>query len=304
MKCAIYARVSTEGRGQDAENQLAQLRQFAAAMTWEITAEYVDNVSASGRKERPAFVRLFEAASKRKFDIVLFWSLDRFSREGVRETLNHLTRLDGWGVGFRSYSEQYLDSTGIFKDAVIAILAAIAKQERIRISERTKAGLDRVRAGGTILGRRAVVVDVDSACRLLDEGASYRKVANQMGLKLAVLHRALNRPIDFAAHGAMLALQAEGKTTDAIADELNTRGLTRPDEAWTGPTVANILRREKGQMSVTELREALRPYGTPYRLTMTRSQLQHAWDTIRANEAEHGSADRPLLPVIWPQQPK
>lgn len=244
MKVAIYARVSTEGRGQDAENQLAQLRQFAAAMTWEITAEYVDNVSASGRKERPAFVRLFADASKRKFDIVLFWSLDRFSREGVRETLNHLTRLDSWGVGFRSYSEQYLDSTGIFKDAVIAILAAIAKQERIRISERTKAGLDRVRAGGTKLGRRAVVVDVGNARALLaEEGASYRKVANQMGLKLAVLHRALN-PIEAAAYGAIVALRAEGKTTDAIADYLNTRGLKRAGQKlWSGQTVVEKLRR-------------------------------------------------------------
>ncbi len=192
MKAAIYGRVSTDGRGQDAENQLVQLRQFATAMQWEITGEYVDNVSASGKKERPAFTKLFNDASKRKFDLVLFWSLDRFSREGVRETLNHLTRLDGWGVGFRSYTEQYLDSTGIFKDAVIAILAAIAKQERIRISERTIAGLDRVRAAGVRLGRRQRKFDVAHARVLLAvDGASYRKVAKEIGVGLAVLHRAM-----------------------------------------------------------------------------------------------------------------
>jgi DNA invertase Pin-like site-specific DNA recombinase len=192
MRTAIYGRVSTEGRGQDSENQMVQLRAFALAMHWEITAEYIDNVSASGKKERPAFKKLFADASKRKFDIVLFWSLDRFSREGVRETLNHLTKLDSWGVGFRSYSEQYLDSTGIFKDAVIAILAAIAKQERIRISERTKAGLDRVRAAGQKLGRRYRQFDVDHARRLMTaDGASYRKVALQVGVSVAVLHRAM-----------------------------------------------------------------------------------------------------------------
>jgi hypothetical protein len=48
---------------------------------------------------------------------VLFWALDRFSREGVLPTLHHLQRLDSWGVAWRSYTEQYLDSTGIFKDA-------------------------------------------------------------------------------------------------------------------------------------------------------------------------------------------
>lgn len=190
MTAAIYARVSTEGRGQDAENQLVQLRDFAKAMKWGVYGEYIDNVTGSGKKDRPQFNKLFADAAKRKFDIVLFWSLDRFSREGVRETLNHLTKLDHYGVGFRSYSEQYLDSTGIFKDAVIAILAAVATQERIRISERTKAGLDRVRASGVTLGRKPRAVDITEARRLLD-GSSYRKVAASMGIAVSILHRAL-----------------------------------------------------------------------------------------------------------------
>ena len=74
---------------------------------------------------------------------MLFWSLDRFSREGVFETLQYLQRLTAYGVGYRSFSEQYLDSCGMFRDAVISILAVIAKQERVRLSERTLAGLAR-----------------------------------------------------------------------------------------------------------------------------------------------------------------
>ena len=66
-----------------------------------------------------------------------------FSREGVRETLNHLERLASYGVEYRSFTEQYLDSCGIFKDAVLGISATIAKQERVRLSERTLAGLER-----------------------------------------------------------------------------------------------------------------------------------------------------------------
>ncbi len=191
MKTAVYARVSTKERGQDTENQLVQLRQFAEAMKWTIYREYVDEVTGSGKRERPAFVRMFADASKRKFDMVLFWSLDRFSREGVRETLNHLTKLDSWGVGFRSYSEQYLDSTGIFKDAVVAILAVVAKQERIRISERTIAGLDRVRAAGVKLGRTPRSFDHSEARRLLSSGQSYRQTAKALGLGVATLHRGL-----------------------------------------------------------------------------------------------------------------
>ncbi len=65
---------------------------------------------------------------------------ERLSREGVLETLQHLNRLTACGVGYKSFTEQYLDSCGIFKNAVIGILAVVAKQERVRLSERTKAG--------------------------------------------------------------------------------------------------------------------------------------------------------------------
>jgi DNA invertase Pin-like site-specific DNA recombinase len=71
---------------------------------------------------------MFADARTQKFDMVLFWSLDRLSREGVAATLNHPERLTGYGVGWRSHTEEYLGSTGLFKDAVVAILATIAKQ--------------------------------------------------------------------------------------------------------------------------------------------------------------------------------
>ena len=81
---------------------------------------------------------MMTAASRREFDLVLFWSLDRFSREGVLATLQYLQRLTSYGVGWRSFTEQYLDSCGIFRDAVLSILATIAAQERVRISERVR----------------------------------------------------------------------------------------------------------------------------------------------------------------------
>ena len=101
---------------------------------------------------------------------MLFWSLDRFSREGVRETLNHLERLTSYGVNYRSFTEQYLDSCGIFKDAVLAILAVIAKQERVRLSERTLAGLAKARKQGRVGGRPRLVQE-RSGCGAPGEGA-------------------------------------------------------------------------------------------------------------------------------------
>jgi DNA invertase Pin-like site-specific DNA recombinase len=128
---------------------------------------------------------MFDAAYRREFDCVLFWSLDRFSREGVLETLQHLQKLTSFGVAFKSFTEQYLDGTGMFRDAVISILAAIAKQERVRLSERTMAGLERARAKGRFGGRPRVRRDKDrdvkAICKLREDGQSYQEIADELG---------------------------------------------------------------------------------------------------------------------------
>jgi DNA invertase Pin-like site-specific DNA recombinase len=79
-RIAIYARVSTEK--QDADNQLAELRSFAERQQWKTVEEFIDAGSGSGKKARPRFDACLLAASQKKFDVLLFWSLDRLSREG------------------------------------------------------------------------------------------------------------------------------------------------------------------------------------------------------------------------------
>jgi DNA invertase Pin-like site-specific DNA recombinase len=188
MRVALYARVSTKDKRQDTANQLDQLRQFAATQGWTIVHEYVDRATGK-HSDREEFQKLFQDASQRKFDVVLFWSLDRFSREGVRETLNHLQRLTSYGVDWRSFTEQYLDSCGIFKDAVLGILATIAKQERVRLSERTIAGLARARKQGRIGGRPRVVVDREKVRRLAAAGKSLSEIAVAVGTSKSTVHR-------------------------------------------------------------------------------------------------------------------
>ena len=125
--------MSTPDGRQDADNQLVELRRFAESQGWQIVQEYVDHESG-GRATRKGFQRMFADARQRRFDVLLFWALDRLTREGASATLQYLTQLDSYGVGFRSLTESFLDSCGAFKDAVIAILAVIAKQERVRLS--------------------------------------------------------------------------------------------------------------------------------------------------------------------------
>jgi len=136
---------------------------------------------------------MLAAASRREFDVVLFWALDRFSREGVYVTLQHLQSLTSYGVGYRSFTEQYLDSCGLFKDAVISILATIAKQERIRLSERTIAGLERAKANGRVAGRPRVICNRDKVLALRQSGQSLGMIASKLGLTKTTVHRIVNQ---------------------------------------------------------------------------------------------------------------
>jgi len=176
MRVAIYCRVSTQD--QDNKNQLAQLRKYCAGHGHTIIQEYSDTCSG-GKADRQQFKRMFEHASQKKFDLLLFWSLDRLSREGVLATLQYLQTLTQYGISYKSFTEQYLDSLGPFREAVLAILAAIARQEKIRISERTKAGLEKARKQGRVGGRRKALcpANVDKAAALRAKGETWPSIA-------------------------------------------------------------------------------------------------------------------------------
>lgn len=192
-RVALYARVSTKDGRQDTENQLIALREYCERQGWAVTAEYVDH-ETGGTSKRPHFQQMFADARARRFDLVLFWSLDRLSREGVSATLNHLERLTASGVNWRSFTEEYLDSCGMFKDAVLAILAVIAKQERVRRSERALAAVAKLRRQGRTehLGRPHKVVDRDRVRRMAAHGMSLRAIGGATGISPATAMRIVN----------------------------------------------------------------------------------------------------------------
>lgn len=182
MKVAIYARVSTKTKGQDVENQLMILREFCLKMEYNIYNEYVDHESG-GSSNRPAFTQMFADAAKRKFDMVLFWSLDRFSREGTRKTIFLLQQLDDNGIQYKSYSEQYIDSSGIFKDVIISLLSTLARQEKTRIGERVLCGLERARKNGRIGGRPRISEEkITTINELKLKGWSLRRIGKEVNI--------------------------------------------------------------------------------------------------------------------------
>ena len=190
MKAAIYARVSKK-KGQDTENQLVELRRYAKARDWDVV-EYVDRDTGK-HANRDAFKELFADCSRRKFGVVLVWALDRLTREGVLKTFAHVEKLASYGVLFESYSEPYFRTTGPAGELLMAVLAWVAKQERQRISDRTKAGLATARAKGRVGGRPAKIFDRQRARDMRDENPprSWRAIGRELGVAQSSIRKAL-----------------------------------------------------------------------------------------------------------------
>ncbi|RZJ58220.1 MAG: recombinase family protein [Hymenobacter sp.] len=179
MRVAIYARVSTKDKGQDPENQLYQLREFAERHG-RIYHVFTDQESG-GKAGRSAFQQLLLEAYQQKFDLVVFWRLDRFSREGALATLRYLKELKDHGVNYKSFTEPYLDSLGPFGDVIVSMLATIAAQDLIKISENTKAALAKKRAAGVQLGAPRKSADaIEQVRRLKANGASNQAIARAL----------------------------------------------------------------------------------------------------------------------------
>jgi DNA invertase Pin-like site-specific DNA recombinase len=187
-RVTIYARVSTRDKGQDTENQLAQVREFCARQGWEIVHEYLDRATGK-HSDREQFKAMFQAASQRKFDAVVTWALDRLSREGVAQTFEHLKTLLSYGVQYISFTEAHFRTTGPAGELMIAIAAWIAQQERKRLSERVVAGLQRARKQGRVGGRPRLVVDRQRVADMKAAGKTRAEIAVALGMSTRTVSR-------------------------------------------------------------------------------------------------------------------
>jgi len=150
-KAVIYGRVSTGD--QDYNNQLNVLTGWAAARGFEVVATYAEKESAWRNGHPAELSRLIADAQRRKFDIVLVWSLDRLSREGALAILKLINNFTAWGVKVLSYQESWTEAPGELGELLYALIGWVARMESQRRSERTKAGLARVKKEGKRLGR-------------------------------------------------------------------------------------------------------------------------------------------------------
>lgn len=179
-RAGLYARVSTDGRGQDPETQLRQLREYADRRGFTIAAEFVDHASGT-RDDRPHYKRLLEAVRKRQIDVVLVWRYDRFARS-TQALVNALTEFKALGVDFISYQEN-VDTTTPQGELVFGLMASLAQFESALIGERVRAGMQRARAQGKLVSRPPITAAVKGQIEALwKQGLSRNRISQQLGI--------------------------------------------------------------------------------------------------------------------------
>ena len=187
-RTAVYLRVSTEDQSLD--NQRADIKRLLRARRLRQVASFEEQVNAA--KARPEFEAMMDAAHRGEFETLVVWALDRLGRS-MAGNLQAVLDLDRCGVEVISVKESWLDTGGPVRSLLIAIFGWVAEQERIRMGERTKAGMERARRKGVTIGRPRRSVDVRRAQSLLDKGHSLREVARRLRVPPTTLHRALKR---------------------------------------------------------------------------------------------------------------
>ena len=199
MKFSLYARVSTSDKEQNPLTQLLPMREYVNSQDgWSIFREYIDYVPATDITHRVQWRELLNDASKRRFDLILVWRIDRAFRS-VLDAATTLERLRSWGIGLRSYSEPWLDTTSPFGEALYYITVAYAQLERGILRERVRAGMERAKKQGHKIGRPRVMDRRGFKRRFgvvleqLQQGSiSRNQAAKELGIGYATLLRLIN----------------------------------------------------------------------------------------------------------------
>src|ERR1700704_2007810 len=178
---ALYVRVSTDG--QTVENQTRELSQIAERRGWQVVETYSDvGISGSkGRDKRPGLDRMLNDAGRRKFDVIMAWSLDRLGRSlnDLRGTIQHL---EACGVDLY-LDQQSIDTTTPAGRLMFQVTGAFAEFERSMIRQRVHAGLKRAVEQGKQLGRPKIDPAIEK--RILTQlraGKGILKVAAECGV--------------------------------------------------------------------------------------------------------------------------
>ena len=200
-RAAIYVRVSTDK--QTVENQVRELRQIAERRGWQVVEQYNDaGISGSkGRDARPGLDQMLKDASKRRFDVIMAWAIDRLGRSLI-DLLGTIQTLEACGVDLY-LDQQSIDTTTPAGRLMFQVTGAFAEFERSMIRQRVHAGLKRAVEQGRMLGRPRVSEAVEKRVQAqLRAGKGIIKVAREVGVGTGTVQRIrdeMKGPFDAAA---------------------------------------------------------------------------------------------------------
>jgi len=200
-RAAIYVRVSTDK--QTVENQVAALRQIAERRGWEVVEQYSDaGISGSkGRDGRPGLDQMLKDASRRKFDVIMAWAIDRLGRSLI-DLLGTIQTLEACGVDLY-LDQQSIDTTTPAGKLMFQVCGAFAEFERSMIQQRVRAGLKRAAEKGNYPGRPKIGEALEKRIQTqLRAGKGMLKVARELGVGTGTVQRIkaeMDGPFDVAA---------------------------------------------------------------------------------------------------------
>jgi DNA invertase Pin-like site-specific DNA recombinase/transposase-like protein len=249
MRAAIYTSLNKLD-GENAEEQLVELRTYAAARHWNICSEYEDLYTSGSKDSRPELNRLLADADRRRFDVVLCWKADRFGHS-LKHFVNALTALDSHGVAFVSVRDN-LDLSTPTGRLMFQIVGVMAVRERSLIQERVKAGLRKAKRKGKTLGRPPRIINFDEMARLRVRGASFREIAKAVAASPATVRARL-------LHLRPWAPLPDGKRMGRPSRVINVRGLLRMrEQGFSVCEIAKAVNASPNTVSRRILEERLR----------------------------------------------
>ena len=188
-RAVIYLRVSKQE--QNIANQKMELERVAAAKGWRIVGTFKDEgvSGAFGREVRAQYDAMLKRGVQAKYDVVLAWDVSRLSRS-LSDLISTLDELQACGIDLYLH-QQAVDTTTPSGKAMFQMCGVFAEFERGMLSERVKAGLNRAKEEGKVLGRPIKVVNVKAIIEGRKDGKTIRQLAGEQELSVGKIHQIL-----------------------------------------------------------------------------------------------------------------
>ena len=188
-RAVLYLRVSKQD--QNIENQRSELERVANARGWRIVGTFKDEgiSGAFGREVRAQYNAMLKQGMQAKYDVVMAWDVSRLSRS-LSDLVSTLDDLHACGIDLYLH-QQAVDTTTLAGKAMFQMCGVFAEFEKGMLSERVKAGLNRAKAEGKVLGRPIKIANIKDIVEARKKGMTIREIAKNQKLSVGKIHKIL-----------------------------------------------------------------------------------------------------------------